>query len=1096
MRSTIAHLPLPTVRTQSPCFCVPDDYQAPGLDEGLSSMINSVRPRDGREALRQRWYPEKVASFNWSNQHWPPQVATLQPREPSRIAVGCPTSHQLRCIPRLFNFGPPKTGSSSLFSSRRAGGFIMRHPSMALGPVKELCPVWSSDGGGGSSADFSRARLVEWSRWFDPRAARGSALISGCNELSWAPDVHDFDRFVSSLLPTMRILVVMREPASRAYSHFACCFVDRRAMLEEGKLTPTFFHELMANATKEVTVKASKSAAQSSVRLYRDRTSIMARCFAEWQPYGQPASWRCHALHVLLLPGVYAGALGSLRHAGWPAGTDGSQPVLAVVLEQLGTHAGHQTFARALGRLLGLDPAPWLKGKVGRVNTRDYGKGQRTPSSFSVPAHMAGGMMSQTRELLQSFFAPHNAALAHELGLSQPLWPSSDSEVRGRPTSAGRQLSIARQEATTDVRVASKLPCCSQLRPEQSIAGRCKYKASQGECTNPAARALCPVACGMCTPCKLETVFCSPGSKVHDAPNISDNAWCATWPRCDIYGCCDRHVKRRHVPSTQRFVRPSNTETGHAPVGDAPHARAACAQSQYDLEMGLAALPYTTSFQFDQLAEREEFRILYLVQGMSASLMPAEYSVFLRRPERHLLFLSFHQDAIEVAAPLCPKGNRVCRRLRGRTVHFPGASVGDGRNMLYLLARELEIHQGWLFNYFVFLDDDEEFALRPHNASMLRFTAFPVPIIDVATHTRQSSTELLHSKLRDYERWLRFMQPVVGSLCWGACGEQHSARSICHPDHKFLAWHREGVETLWPMMMARDRGPYNLSCWWASQWAQTVEISIHFRNHMLYYPGELQVRNSLPMQAKGILRPAEAEDDDMPWMGGKHGIAGRYEKHAEYPRHCDNTYWQPGAFANVYQDLRDHLYEWAGWSVDSLSCLDRFAEACYTEQGLSAGPALIKAHPYYHISVQPKMVHAIAAQNAPRSNSARVARANDTHFARPCTSTELERKLTAPRPSTSKLKSKQKVAQRGYYMLRGYGMRSKVHKDRLRHPVKTINATTPCCAKRNPEFGVGARCKLKVQEAGGAGRCGRFLRSMCPVRCGACILCATTVIRT
>ena len=34
----------------------------------------------------------------------------------------------------------------------------------------------------------------------------------------------------------------------------------------------------------------------------------------------------------------------------------------------------------------------------------------------------------------------------------------------------------------------------------------------------------------------------------------------------------------------------------------------------------------------------------------------------------------------------------------------------------------------------------------------------------------------------------------------------------------------------------------------------------------------------------------------------KEEVAGRYEKHAEYPRNCDNSFWVPGAWANIYQE--------------------------------------------------------------------------------------------------------------------------------------------------------------------------------------------------
>ena len=33
------------------------------------------------------------------------------------------------------------------------------------------------------------------------------------------------------------------------------------------------------------------------------------------------------------------------------------------------------------------------------------------------------------------------------------------------------------------------------------------------------------------------------------------------------------------------------------------------------------------------------------------------------------------------------------------------------------------------------------------------------------------------------------------------------------------------LEALWPLTMHRDRGPKAVACWWASQWAQTIEVS-------------------------------------------------------------------------------------------------------------------------------------------------------------------------------------------------------------------------------------------------------------------------------
>ena len=75
-------------------------------------------------------------------------------------------------------------------------------------------------------------------------------------------------------------------------------------------------------------------------------------------------------------------------------------------------------------------------------------------------------------------------------------------------------------------------------------------------------------------------------------------------------------------------------------------------------------------------------------------------------------------------------------------------------------------------------------------------------------------------------------------------------------------------------------------------------------------------------------------------------------------------------------------------------------------------------------------------------------------------------------------------------MLRGYGLRSHHHKFRLimggDAANVTANTTLPCCSSARPEFGVSGRCKWMKAKVG---RCGRQLRSMCPVTCETCKLC-------
>jgi hypothetical protein len=173
-----------------------------------------------------------------------------------------------------------------------------------------------------------------------------------------------------------------------------------------------------------------------------------------------------------------------------------------------------------------------------------------------------------------------------------------------------------------------------------------------------------------------------------------DDAWCSTWPRCSLFGCC----KRCHRPNEPHAepVRRVVTLDGHP--------RTLVTQTHALLDAGLAALPFTTPGQFEQLGRREVWRGLYVAHGQSLAKLPREYAALAARdtdqlhsagplhraggsaiaPRRQLLFLAFDKNASRARATVrhgmwrCHTA--VCERLRtsendlglpvGAVIHF------------------------------------------------------------------------------------------------------------------------------------------------------------------------------------------------------------------------------------------------------------------------------------------------------------------------------------------------------------------------------------------------------------------------------------------
>ena len=252
--------------------------------------------------------------------------------------------------------------------------------------------------------------------------------------------------------------------------------------------------------------------------------------------------------------------------------------------------------------------------------------------------------------------------------------------------------------------ISPRLPCCAAEQLEKGMSGRCAYRASLGHCTTVAfVFDSCPISCGRCIRC---VGLCGPAgaaarraAEANGSHSVLDNAWCATYPRCAIFGCCESQFPFCHRPSDREFGRPPSALVGANLSALAGHPRMRRRQTRRGLERGLARLPFTTPAQYEQLAAREEFRVLYAAHGPALSRLPREYSLFAQpHSSRHFIFLSFHRnESVARASIKCT--TLVCERFQVQgTIHFPNSTVNEGRNLLYLAAREQEIRQGWLYD--------------------------------------------------------------------------------------------------------------------------------------------------------------------------------------------------------------------------------------------------------------------------------------------------------------------------------------------------------------------------------------------------------------
>lgn len=88
---------------------------------------------------------------------------------------------------------------------------------------------------------------------------------------------------------------------------------------------------------------------------------------------------------------------------------------------------------------------------------------------------------------------------------------------------------------------------------------------------------------------------------------------------------------------------------------------------------------------------------MYMTQGQNRATLPEWYSHM-----SDLIFLSYKEQT-------------------GLDLYFPESNLCAGRLALYLAARIQELRQGWLYNYFIVLDDDAILAGGAKPSSLFLF---------------------------------------------------------------------------------------------------------------------------------------------------------------------------------------------------------------------------------------------------------------------------------------------------------------------------------------------------------------------------------------
>lgn len=268
------------------------------------------------------------------------------------------TSH-IRCLPDFVIIGGQRCGTTSLYY------YLLRHPCIAPSCTKE---IHFFDYHFAQGLDWYRAQFPMMMQKYLARQIRKRALITGEASPSYIFHPHAPTR-MAQLLPYAKIIVLLRNPVDRAYSHY-----------------------WLETLTGNETLSFENALAQEQSRLEGEH----ARILADEHYYGH-----AHRHYSYLTRGIYAD---QLQH--WMRYYPKEQ---FLILRSEDLYSNAQTVIKQTLAFLDVpfnNKVIYRQYRQYRIPTKQGHKMERRPPS----------MNSQLRQYLLAYFKPHNAHLAALIG--------------------------------------------------------------------------------------------------------------------------------------------------------------------------------------------------------------------------------------------------------------------------------------------------------------------------------------------------------------------------------------------------------------------------------------------------------------------------------------------------------------------------------------------------------------------------------------------------------------------------------------------------------------------------------------------------------
>jgi len=225
--------------------------------------------------------------------------------------------HSFRCFPAAIIIGVMKGGTTELladakrnpniFAASREMHFFGSQAAshLHIAPSKKITtPVWHDYLWNEGTTVWGAKSVLEGSAFTLEKTPDYIRKPHALAEIAW-------------LLPTVRLVLLLREPASRAYSHFRMAFATKHSQLSDFLSEANIFHEHIAS---EVSLRCAAAVGRavslqscSEVMLQCSRLSTKdSRCrkfmqvaYVDTNSGGGASSW--------IERGVYAGAIQRLR---------------------------------------------------------------------------------------------------------------------------------------------------------------------------------------------------------------------------------------------------------------------------------------------------------------------------------------------------------------------------------------------------------------------------------------------------------------------------------------------------------------------------------------------------------------------------------------------------------------------------------------------------------------------------------------------------------------------------------------------------------------------------------------------------------------